>query len=56
MCRADYCLKHFKLVDLCLDTGMALFILYTTCAMILAWVPGVKTVRYSVMQSDGNSF
>jgi len=27
------------------DTGMALFIVYTTCAMILAWVPGVKTVR-----------
>jgi len=27
------------------DTGMALFIVYTTCAMILSWVPGVKTVR-----------
>jgi len=27
------------------DSGMALFILYTTCAMILAWVPGVKSVR-----------
>ncbi|XP_023330175.1 uncharacterized protein LOC111702652 [Eurytemora carolleeae] len=27
------------------DTGMALFILFTTCAMILSWVPGVKTVR-----------
>jgi hypothetical protein len=27
------------------DTGMALFILYTTCAMILRWVPGLKVVR-----------
>jgi len=27
------------------DTGMGLFILYTTCAMILSWIPGVKSVR-----------
>eukprot|EP00088_Acartia_fossae_P036472 TRINITY_DN37697_c0_g1_i4.p1 TRINITY_DN37697_c0_g1~~TRINITY_DN37697_c0_g1_i4.p1 ORF type:complete len:316 (-),score=27.97 TRINITY_DN37697_c0_g1_i4:53-970(-) len=27
------------------DTGMGLFIFYTTCAMILSWVPGVKSVR-----------
>ena len=27
------------------DTGMALFIFYTTCAMICRWVPGVRVVR-----------
>ena len=27
------------------DTGMALFIFYTTCAMICRWIPGVKVVK-----------
>ena len=27
------------------DTGMALFIFYTTCAMICRWIPGVNVVR-----------
>jgi len=27
------------------DTGMALFIFYTTCAMICRWVPGVRVVK-----------
>lgn len=27
------------------DTGMPLFIFYTTCAMMMRWVPGVKEVR-----------
>jgi len=27
------------------DTGMALFVMYTTCAMILRWVPGVRVVK-----------
>lgn len=27
------------------DTGMALFIFYTTCAMMMRWVPGINEVR-----------
>ena len=40
-----YPLQHV-IVFFPLDTGMGLFILYTTCAMILSWLPGVKSVRY----------
>ena len=31
------------------DTGMALFIFYTTCAMICRWVPGVRQVTPATM-------
>lgn len=31
------------------DTGMALFVFCTTCAMMLRWVPGVKVVKIWMM-------
>ena len=31
------------------DTGMALFIFYTTCAMMCRWIPGVRVVTWPIM-------
>ncbi len=36
------------------DTGFLLFVVYTTCAMILHWVPGVKAVREGFILYSSN--